>query len=76
MSYHERKPFKTVCRACKASIWMIFTKNGKYIPINSETITNGDLMVIDATDELIFDPSRHIAHFATCTDAKKFRKRK
>ena len=74
MPYHERKPFKTACRACKAPIWMIFTKTGKYIPVNAETITNGDLMLLEATDELIFDPKKHMAHFATCSQANKFRK--
>ena len=74
MAWHENKPFKTVCRACKASIWMLHTKMGKYIPVNAETVTNGDLMLLEATDELLFDRAKHMSHLATCKYANKFRK--
>jgi hypothetical protein len=74
MAYHENKPYKKVCPACKVAIWMLHTSKGGFTPVNADTITNGDLMVLEATDDLIFDRTKHMSHFATCKFASRFRK--
>lgn len=55
------------CRSCGAPIIWFKTSAGKNIPVNAETVLDGDY-----TLEL----PRHVAHFATCPEAAKFRKKR
>jgi len=62
---YEGKQFKQ-CRSCKASIVFLKTKHNKFLPVDAETV--------DDTDE-IYTHGKHRAHFATCPDAKQFRRK-
>ena len=55
------------CRACKAPIVWMVTKNKRWTPVDVESIK---------TDEVIFNPKTMISHFASCEFADKFRKKK
>jgi len=55
------------CRSCNAEMVWLKTKKGKTIPVNRETVQEGD-------EE--FEHSRHVSHFATCPDAKQWRRPK
>lgn len=55
------------CKSCSAAIIWMKTKNDKTIPVDYESV---DGM------ELIFEPGKHVAHFATCPNANKHRKRR
>ena len=58
---------KTVpCRSCGEYIVFLPTKSGKQMPVDAESVTEGDSE---------FDASTHVSHFSTCPDAGKFRKR-
>ncbi len=54
------------CRSCGEAIVFVPTKSGKMMPVNADTYDNSNL----------FDIKKHIAHFATCPDAQKFRREK
>lgn len=55
----------TNCRACRARIVFLKTANGRWIPINAETVTLEDTEYV---------PSRHTTHYATCPEADSFRR--
>lgn len=55
-----------VCRSCRAPLVFLKTETGKLIPVDKKTV--------DAADEY-FDRDRHVSHFATCPDAKRWRKK-
>ena len=55
------------CKSCGKEIVFLRTDRGNSIPVDKETV--------DAVDEY-FDKDRHVTHFSTCPDAKKFRKEK
>lgn len=55
---------KSKCRGCGKEIIFIPTRGGKMMPIDIETHDGGTL----------FDPKKHVSHFATCPMAKEFRK--
>lgn len=62
---HERRI--TRCRSCRAQIiFLPTTAAGKSMPVNADTVAPSDAEYV---------PDRHISHFATCPDAKAFRKR-
>lgn len=54
------------CRSCGESIIFLKTSSGKSIPVNAETVTEGD--------ELFEPKSGHLSHFATCDDPERFRR--
>lgn len=61
------KPLRQVpCRACQEYIVFLPTSTGKTMPVDVDTVTEGD-------DE--FNPKVHVSHFATCPEANRFRKR-
>jgi len=61
-------PIKTSkCRSCGAEIVWLKTDRGKNIPVDAED-------VVDEQQE-VFDPDTQTTHFATCPDAKKWRKK-
>jgi hypothetical protein len=63
------------CRSCKERVLMIKTVNQKWIPVNLTSLSADDIgRVIDGSP-MEYEHGRHIAHFATCPEAKKWRKR-
>lgn len=56
----------TECQSCQAEIIFLKTGKGKSIPVDAESVTEGD--------ELFEPRAGHVSHFATCPDADKFRK--
>jgi hypothetical protein len=50
---------------CGADIVWLVTSNGKNMPVNADTIQEGDNQ---------FDHKRHVAHWATCPKAQSFRR--
>jgi hypothetical protein len=62
----EGKKMKTSeCRSCGAEIVWIKTELGKWMPVDADTITEGDE---------VFDPGEHVSHFSTCPDAGAHRR--
>ena len=55
------------CRSCSAPIIWMKTKNFKTIPVDYDSVE--DL-------ELMFEPGKHVSHFATCPNASNHRKRR
>jgi hypothetical protein len=60
---HERRI--TRCRSCRARIIWLPTAGGKTAPVDADTV--------DAEDE-VFEPGKHISHFASCPQADQWRK--
>lgn len=56
------------CKACGADITWMKTEAGKNIPVDTDTV--GDF----GAD--VFDKETMTAHWATCPDADKFRRKK
>jgi hypothetical protein len=66
---------KQYCKACKKEIYFLQTKSGKLIPVNADSISEDDKMLLDKGNVILFEPAKkHITHFSDCPDAKKFRK--
>jgi len=68
--YQQRVPAQPkhtpgTCRSCGREIVWMKTKNGKNIPVNAETWEPGDEL---------FEPGRHVAHFADCPNADQHRR--
>lgn len=67
------------CTACGEQIFFIKTKKGKSMPVNAEIVTsdgNKLLWVDEATGFKKLEAGRkgYESHFATCPDAKRFRR--
>lgn len=54
------------CRSCGEQIIFLKTASGKNIPVDAETVTEGD--------DLFEPKSGHVSHFATCSDPGAHRK--
>ncbi len=61
------------CKACGHPIVFLPAKSGKLLPINAETVQEGDTEYQGKDAD---GKGKHIAHFATCPEADKFRKKK
>lgn len=66
MANQRNEKGELVCRSCGAPLVFLKTDTGKLIPVDKKTA--------DVADEY-FDRDRHTSHFATCPDAKKWRKK-
>jgi len=55
------------CQKCNAEMVWLRTKTGKAMPVDADTVREGD------TD---YDHIKHVSHFATCKHAASFRKPK
>lgn len=66
----------TYCSACDAAIAFLKTKSGKPMPVDIETVNEQEKQKLVNGEDVPFEFGRHISHFATCPEAKKFRKPK
>lgn len=57
----------TPCKSCGRIIAWLKTASGKNMPVDVETV--------QPTDD-IFNPQRHVSHFATCPQADQHRSRR
>ena len=55
------------CGSCGAAIVWLVTTKGKPMPVNADTVTEGDR---------VFDMHKHKSHFATCPNAAQHRRKK
>ena len=68
-----------LCRSQRCRAEIIFLPNrktGRYLPINASSLSVEErerVMAEGRSDAIDYDSSRHIAHFATCPDAGRFR---
>jgi len=53
------------CRSCSQYIVFLPTAAGKQMPVDADTVTEGDE---------IYDPKVHVSHFSTCDKPGRFRK--
>lgn len=53
------------CRSCQRPIVWLRTATGKSMPADASSV---------GPDDGLFDPKKHISHFATCPNADKHRK--
>lgn len=64
---------------CGKEIIFGITQRGRFIPIDFSSVTDADLdwlaKRINDREPLQFRYGEHIAHFATCTNPKGFRKK-
>ncbi|HSS11799.1 MAG TPA: hypothetical protein VLL25_18065 [Acidimicrobiales bacterium] len=76
------------CRSCRARIVWAVTENGKRIPLDEQTTSEGNLertgQLDDGTPIVRFlalheaiptHPDRYVSHFASCPDSGKWRRR-
>jgi hypothetical protein len=67
------------CKSCKASIVYLPTRTGKHNPVDVSSLSTIEIQmyISDAVyfnEHLpMFDHTRHLSHFATCPDAKRYR---
>lgn len=54
------------CRSCDENIVWLKTATGKNMPVDADTVEEGDE---------VFDSKTHTSHFSTCPEADKFRSR-
>ena len=59
------------CRSCNAEIIWMKTSKGKTAPVNADSVDEEDRR----DPNTIFDPKKHMNHFATCPQSKQWRKR-
>jgi hypothetical protein len=53
------------CRACGAPIVFLKTRKVRQIPCDEGTVL---------PEDVYYDADRHVSHFATCPEAKHFRR--
>lgn len=69
------------CRSCGVCVEWAVTTNGKRMPLDEEPDCDGLMVLTAAGVAEFYDPDRHegalrrTSHFATCVDAKRWRKR-
>jgi hypothetical protein len=55
------------CRSCKAEIVWLHTSSGGRMPVDAETVSEGDTE---------FEPrAGHISHFVTCPDSQQWKRK-
>lgn len=64
------------CKSCKKEIVFLETNSGSAIPVDLDSLTISEQSWTIGHQKMFFDKSKHVTHFATCPDAKKFRKPK
>jgi hypothetical protein len=71
-SYGVKEPVK--CQACPQLIAFMTTMSGKTIPVDWDSLSVTDTQHYRDGLPVAFSPGRHITHFRTCPEAKRFRK--
>ena len=64
---HERRITRCTSPLCRKQIIWLRTEAGRNMPVDADTV--------EPEDE-IFESGKHISHWATCSDAGHFRKKK
>lgn len=64
---HERRITRCRTRDCRARIVFLPTDTGDRMPVEADSVK---------PDDEEFDPKRHESHFARCTRADKYRRRR
>jgi hypothetical protein len=75
----------SACKSCRRPIrWVKAAATGKSMPLDRDPVGTGNIVVIDDKAVVFADAGeaweahpnkpRHVSHFATCPDAKEFRK--
>ncbi len=64
------------CRKCPKQIVFLKTTAERWEPVNPESLSEADKHELERGLKVVFDPKRHISHFATCPAAAEFRKKK
>lgn len=69
----------TNCKSCGATIFWARTEAGKLIPINSEQVDGGNIVLMDNGNTAMVVQTdaatkRHVSHFATCPCAATHRR--
>lgn len=68
------------CRSCAAPILWVRTSKGKLMPLDAEPCADGNMVVVDGvaftayTLDFEQDRPRYRSHYATCPQAKEWRK--
>ncbi len=65
-----------LCKSCKKEIVFLQTNSGSAIPVDYNSLSISEQSWLIGKQKLIFNKFKHVSHFATCPDAKKFRKPK
>jgi hypothetical protein len=73
------------CGSCQAPVIGALTVNGKFMPVDVEPVSDGNLILI-ATDPIphvtvikagqTVDVPRYVSHFATCPHAAQHRRKR
>jgi hypothetical protein len=71
-----------LCRSCRAEIFWAYTTTGKKMPLDCQTYVDGNLYLDDEGIAVTLakgaapPPGKPLykSHFATCPDAKRYRK--
>lgn len=67
----------TKCKSCGAKIVFLPTQGGRMMPTDWSSLPPQDKRNYEEGVKVMFAIKRgHVSHFATCPDAKKFRKGK
>lgn len=66
------------CRApkCKKEIVFVKTPDGKDMPVDANSLTAEDIMLLAQQVVLNYKPGVHVPHWVTCTDPQHFKKEK
>lgn len=62
----------TSCRSCAALVVWMRTAAGKNMPVDADSV---DVATLEwDAGKPVFDPDEHTSHFATCPEAKGWRR--
>lgn len=69
-------PLIKICRSCGKKIVFMFTESGAFMPVDNHSLSHNDIQLIRLGKRISFRFNDHISHFASCPNAKEFRKKK
>jgi len=65
---------KANCRSCKKEIVWVITEQGKNMPVDFHSYKSQLAKYKDG--KLLYDPNLHVSHFSSCSEAKRWRKKR
>jgi len=65
-----------ICDKCPQEFVWLRTREGKWEPVNVESLSDSDKHELNSGYKIFFDPNRHVSHFSNCPYSKEFRKEK